>query len=454
LRHPGTGVRISTEALDLRAVAPSSPARILYHYIGKATFAKFTNAILLDMDVYGQWLQEQQQNPEYTSLSGLLLWGEEPEEVTCAMLAEKKGEVGYCIPVLVPRCCAFECLPPDSGGGDRGATQRPLRKVWVANVASQEVKLFSEVGFKSKVDIGRKRIRYLEETLGALHPDTLHSLNRYANLQWFAGYRSVAIEWHRRAMTDRVRALGREHSDTLESMTNLAVALNGVGEFIEAEALFREALAGLQSVFGMHHPRTLYCLSSLGVNLQADHRYAEAETFLRQALCGCEVALGYGHPGTADAANDLAALLEELGRHVEAEPLRSRAEYGEAHPLTLESWQRLSQWLEGEGRGAEASEVRSRVRLLQDFGYLKGLLESAGRKAEADLLLKRVLNEGAPAFNVALGEELEDDIKVVVTICPDPCGKPCCNFAPLGLGSDFKWGRIFKDAARALAPGS
>jgi tetratricopeptide (TPR) repeat protein len=217
-------------------------------------------------------------------------------------------------------------------------------------------------------------------------------------------------------------------------MTNLAVALNGTGQHEEAESLFRKALRDLEAELGANHPHTLYCLSSLAVNLEATSgRHEEAESLLRRALQGCEATLGHSHSDTLGAANDLAVVLEHLGRYEEAEPLRLRCELGEAHPLTVSSLQRLSAQLHCAGRCSEASLLRDRAAKLQDLHAMLEMLESVGRKREADQLWKRVLDEDAPAFNTTAS--YDETVKTGMTgagmtgaeLAPPSPERGCCR---------------------------
>ena len=68
---------------------------------------------------------------------------------------------------------------------------------------------------------------------------------------------------YRRALEARERTLGAEHPDTLHSINELAVCLQAMGLQKDAEPLYRRALEASERTLGAEHPHTLVFAENL-----------------------------------------------------------------------------------------------------------------------------------------------------------------------------------------------
>ena len=102
--------------------------------------------------------------------------------------------------------------------------------------------------------------------------------------------------------------LGSDHPDTLASINNFANLLQQRGRNGEAEPLYREALATKRRIHPPNHPSVLMSVNNLGVLLQDMRQWDEAEALLGEALAGRTAMLGEGHEHTRDTAASLEAL--------------------------------------------------------------------------------------------------------------------------------------------------
>ena len=105
------------------------------------------------------------------------------------------------------------------------------------------------------------------EVLGDLHPDTLTSANRLAEVYRMQARFPDAERMHSDTLRLRRSVLGPRHPDTLTSMFNLAALYFAQRDFKKAEQLNRETLADRRQVLGEEHPETLSSMHGLAIAL-------------------------------------------------------------------------------------------------------------------------------------------------------------------------------------------
>ena len=121
----------------------------------------------------------------------------------------------------------------------------------------------------------------------------------------------------RRALAGKEETLVAIHPETLTAVGDLGSLLHDQGKLAEAEPLLQRALVGLEETLGANHPDTLLTVDNLGSLLRDQGKLAEAEPLYRRALAGCEQTLGANHRNTLFTRGNLGALaIAKGGPHV------------------------------------------------------------------------------------------------------------------------------------------
>lgn len=275
----------------------------------------------------------------------------------------------------------------------------------------------------------------------------------------FEGDPSVAIVIYERSLAARESEFGRQSRAVLDGLLGLGRALERDGQVDRAEGAYREALAIGSAISGERSNGRAEILVELAGFLARRDRSEEAEQLFQQALEIRRETLGPDHETTLSSVRRLASFYRSEYRHDEAIPLyrliletrqRVEGEYGlttgsaagtlagyfdrlgrfdEAMPLylqeleatirsegSIDSFRSLSKALQladrmiANGRfgdveplilqaveGVFESEDRNRYQLYQSLLRLSELYMRQGRLAEAEGLVRRVIDEADPA---------------------------------------------------------
>jgi serine/threonine-protein kinase len=168
---------------------------------------------------------------------------------------------------------------------------------------------------ESAVDIRRAE-------LGALHVDTLSSLDRLAGVYLSTGDLDRAEECYREALDGHRLVLGDDDPSTLFSAGSLGMLLLYRGDLEQAEHYCREGVDGLQKVLDADDPDLIVPMANLAYVYQQQGRLDEADVLFRDALEGQRRVLGDHHRWTRSTLERLVDLSEERGLPDEAERWR------------------------------------------------------------------------------------------------------------------------------------
>ncbi|CAK0822283.1 unnamed protein product [Prorocentrum cordatum] len=418
LTHEESGIRVWSEALDLRAAAPDSRVVVLYLYTDRAGFSRIASTSAKEVEVFtgfedklgpfGRGVAVTRWEPDaFHSKREALLnnhwpcmeageggeprvlrqvnprsgpddpWNAKLVESILRRGAEHAGCADFCIPVLVPSCFAYniwEQMPPDLeaegievGCNRWGEPQWPDRDVWVVQLSEQGASRAAAAGSGGKVEVFRQRLRWVELQKGGEHADALSALSSLASTLKKLGMFQEAEPLYRKALEGCQRTRGESHPETLGVINSLALLLDEVGEHDEAEALARQALAGHERTLGSEHPATLRSMGNLAGMLAANGQRVEAEGLYRAVIRGWEARGQRAEPDMLTALSDLALLLEETGKLAEAETCFRRAlqgmeaSLGPCHLDTLCALNDLGVFLKKTGQFPEAEKLSWRA---------------------------------------------------------------------------------------------
>ncbi|RYP75129.1 hypothetical protein DL771_002590 [Monosporascus sp. 5C6A] len=219
--------------------------------------------------------------------------------------------------------------------------------------------------YKEAELILRPAVELREKVLGREHPDTLVSMNNFAEDLRNQGRYEKAEQIHRQTLELREQVLGREHPNTLASISNLALVLDSRGKHDEAEQMQRQTLELREQVLGREHPDTLASMNNLALVLDSQGKYNEAEQMQRQTLEVKKKVLGREHPDTLASMNILALILSKQGKYDEAkqmyrQTLKLREKVlGRKHPDTLTSVDGIVLILDKQWKYGEAKQMHN-----------------------------------------------------------------------------------------------
>ncbi|MGP3965343.1 tetratricopeptide repeat protein [Nonomuraea sp. 3N208] len=205
--------------------------------------------------------------------------------------------------------------------------------------------------FDEAVNLFEEVVADRTRTLGARHPDTLHSRARLASSLSGAGRFCPAL--FEEVIADQARVLGAEDSATLTTRFNHALAHSLAARHAEAVTLFEGVSADQARVLGLDHPDTLVSRGRLASAVASAGRPDQAIEQFEQTLAAQERVIGADHPDTLITRFGLASAYEAAGALAQA-----RAEYahvaehieavlGPDQPMTAAARQALAR-LKGE----------------------------------------------------------------------------------------------------------
>jgi hypothetical protein len=163
------------------------------------------------------------------------------------------------------------------------------------------------------------------------------------------------------------RVLGEEHPDTLTSMDSWAEALCHQGDLSGAREIQEQVLGVRRRVLGEEHPDTLTSMNNLGQTLYHQGDLSGARKIQEQELDVCRRVQGEEHSDTLISMNNLAQTISAQGDLPGARKIQeqvrdiSRRVLGEEHPDTLRSMRNLAQTLWSQGNLAGARKIEEQV---------------------------------------------------------------------------------------------
>ncbi|MBI3815570.1 MAG: tetratricopeptide repeat protein, partial [Nitrospinae bacterium] len=208
--------------------------------------------------------------------------------------------------------------------------------------------LYGQGRYEEAINYVKRSLEIREKALGREHPDVAQSLNNLAELYRNAGRYSDAEPLYKRALEIKEKILGREHPSVVASINNLALLYYSTGRYSDAEPLHKRALEIREKALGREHPDVAASLNNLALLYESTGRYSDAEPLYKRAIEIHEKALGNEHPDVAGSLNNLALLYDSTGRYVEAEPLYKKAleiyekALGKEHPNVATSLSNLA----------------------------------------------------------------------------------------------------------------
>jgi tetratricopeptide (TPR) repeat protein len=195
---------------------------------------------------------------------------------------------------------------------------------------------------------------------------------------------------------------------TADLLGNIATTLVQLGRAEEALARAQESLTLIEALHGPDHPDVASGLKYVGDTLDMLGRDREAVPLLERAVSIRERTFGPDHPDVASALGSLASVVQDLGDLPRARAMLERViaivERGGAPGDLAAVYNALGLLLAAEGEHAAAIAAYERAAASLDGGsgadhpwlaYIEGnlgnALESAGRKDEAEVVMRRAI---------------------------------------------------------------
>lgn len=168
-------------------------------------------------------------------------------------------------------------------------------------------------------------VQRLASRLGRESQQTAHARSLLAEVLYYGGSRSAALDVARQACRDLTAAAGPTHAFAIRARIQLAGMLQALGQVDEAERE-HEACLGLLDA---HDPRCvlhrLYVLANLGCLYMDQGRWKEAEPVITELHEGRCAAFGAESVRALGSANLLAGVLLGCGRVADADALATAA---------------------------------------------------------------------------------------------------------------------------------
>ncbi len=202
-----------------------------------------------------------------------------------------------------------------------------------------------------------------QKSLGVLHKvEKVYKTNPnrqkwYANLlDWIADdYENLrqytaAIDYTRRSLRSKKKALGAGDISLAGSYTRLGRLYKAIGDYSKALESYHQALSIQEKVQGKGNISTAERYSSLGALYEVTGNYGKALEYTREALSIRKKALGEAHGDTAISYNNLSNVYANMDDYASAMKNSQKAlaimekVFGEAHEYTAANYNNLA-WL-------------------------------------------------------------------------------------------------------------
>ncbi len=82
----------------------------------------------------------------------------------------------------------------------------------------------------------------------------MHTVHNIGVVVLAQGKFDDSLEWHRRALTGREKALGMEHPDTLYTVHGMASVFQRLRNYDESLEWYNRALSGMKGLYNEMHP--------------------------------------------------------------------------------------------------------------------------------------------------------------------------------------------------------
>ena len=155
----------------------------------------------------------------------------------------------------------------------------------------------------------------LEDQLKPGNPDIAIALTNLGNLYYDKKEFDKVEEFHKKALSIRLKAFGKEDSSVAQSNYNLGVLYENTGEYDKAENHYREALSIWTQVYGPLHPYIGNTLANLTNTYIAHKKLSNAILTQQRIVAFKKSTLGIDHQEVAQSLIDLGSLYVEQGQY-------------------------------------------------------------------------------------------------------------------------------------------
>ncbi|MBQ4087270.1 MAG: toll/interleukin-1 receptor domain-containing protein [Clostridia bacterium] len=214
---------------------------------------------------------------------------------------------------------------------------------------------------------GQRTYEYYKEAYGEVHPDTLNSLNVYADICREIGQTEKAFKLSEEAYTHCCDILGETHPETLIALNTYAMASDTVLDFEKAQELCKLAYTLCKKHLGEENSVASTAAHNYATVYYNHKKYRKAVPLFEKVYRLRLVTLGDEHHNTLQSLDTLADTYTKIRKHKKALELRVK-EYplyckilGETHPDTLEKLHNLAGCYVKAGKKAKALETYQKV---------------------------------------------------------------------------------------------
>lgn len=172
--------------------------------------------------------------------------------------------------------------------------------------------LLDKIGKKQSLvksnELFKRCLEGMEKLYGKNDPQTLDTLNAYANLLSKQEKYEKCKVMYNRVLTSLETRLGPDHEDTLRVVQCLGKCLMDSGKCDEAEPMFQRVLIGYERLLGLEHLHTLNVMNCIAVVFAHQEKFIEAEEMYLRIIETYKKVVGLDHADAVRAKENLAKL--------------------------------------------------------------------------------------------------------------------------------------------------
>jgi tetratricopeptide (TPR) repeat protein len=161
----------------------------------------------------------------------------------------------------------------------------------------------------------KKALTIREKALGKEHPDTAAACHDIADVYDSQGNYEKALELYEKALTIHEKVLGKEHPDTAATYNNIGIVYNNQGNYEKALEWYEKALTIREKTLGKEHSEVADTYHNIAAAYDHQENYDKALELYKKALAIREKTLGMDHHDTADSYNDIAGVYDSQGNY-------------------------------------------------------------------------------------------------------------------------------------------